>query len=56
MAASMSEKNAALKKRTEVPTGSQQRPDSFVGGLGGRRACASFEQVFFGCDKKMKVQ
>jgi hypothetical protein len=28
--------------------------DSFVGGFGGRRACASSEHVFFGCDKKIK--
>jgi hypothetical protein len=30
--------------------------DSFVGGFGGRRACASSEQVFFRCDQNIKVQ
>jgi hypothetical protein len=55
MAASMSEKNAALKKRERsanwIPT-----EIVFFGGFGGRRACASSEQVSFGCDKKIKVQ
>jgi hypothetical protein len=51
MAASMSEINAALTKRERC----QLDPNrgSFVGGFGGRRAWASSEQVFFGCDKKM---
>jgi hypothetical protein len=54
MAASMLEKNAALKKRERcanwIPT-----DNSFVGGFGGRIDCASSEQGFFGCDNKIKV-
>jgi hypothetical protein len=32
-----------------------QLDPGFVGGFGGRGACASSEQVFFGCDKKSAV-
>jgi hypothetical protein len=48
MAASVSEKNAALKKGEKCQLDPNR--DSFVGG---RRACASSEQVFFECNKNI---
>jgi hypothetical protein len=57
MAASMSEKNAALKKRERSANWIPTEIDLLVDLVEEELNCASLQQVFFfGCDKKIKVQ